>query len=313
LKLTGIIELSKGIPLKANCLNKSFYIKINGISAELITSSLPKNFKDKRDDYRNNLIQPDKGIMFNKSFDWGQPFSWPSGESSVARFKIILELPEEHRLEDVKNELINETENWIDRFEDNLYIIGYNIHISNVETEDQNLFRIDYYYNSQEDEKIEMLQSDKIESLTIKIGNSIDLKDLIYVLDITSEGKDLCLEYVLLQDSQIALDQSEYRKSVLDCATAFEIGLTKYLKSNLSISNVDLLNKILKMNNSIFKKRELLKFTSLTLPNYDYQKNLEELRNRAIHDGKDITKDEAELAYKMVTQALKLLVSEKIV
>lgn len=133
------------------------------------------------------------------------------------------------------------------------------------------------------------------------------------VLKSTSQNKSLCDEYNLIKDSQIALENNEFRKSIFECASALELCLTNVLKRKLKVNNEKLKTHILKMNNSIEKKRKLLETIDIQLPPYNYQKDVSQIRNRAIHAGVDVSEKEAENAFAIVKQALDNLITNKLI
>ena len=141
--------------------------------------------------------------------------------------------------------------------------------------------------------------------------DAIDFDTFKSVINATSENKRLRLEYQLLKDSYKALLACEYRRSVLDCAAALEACLTSVLQEHLEIPNTNLRDRMLKENNSISKKRNLLKDIGIELPKANYQKDIEEPRNIAIHTGKSITSDRARKAYQTVICAIQKLIEDK--
>lgn len=65
------------------------------------------------------------------------------------------------------------------------------------------------------------------DTIIVKLSSYvIDFNNLQKVVNATSENKTLKQEYKLLKDSDKALNEKEYRKSILDSATALEICLT---------------------------------------------------------------------------------------
>ena len=111
--------------------------------------------------------------------------------------------------------------------------------------------------------------------------------------------------------ANISLLEGNYRKSILDSSTAFELSLTNYLKRNLKIDQ-PLLDEFLRLNNSISKKRSILRLIGISLPNHNYSDDLENLRNRAIHIGKEPNSDEARKAFLIATEVVNLLSRERI-
>jgi len=67
------------------------------------------------------------------------------------------------------------------------------------------------------------------------------------------------IEIRLIKEANSALRHSDYRKAILDCASAIEIILTKLVKNELKMRNSKILNIILKNFKGIGSKKNLLK------------------------------------------------------
>lgn len=315
MKITGFFELSEAIPVMADCLDQAFEININGFEGKILMPKLSNNFFEKSEGYRDFLLQQECEINFGEGEDWGQPFSWPSGESYLSKFKIEIESPRSSILDDIKDDLLKETNRWIKRFEENLFVFGYHVGLPRIKEAGTYSKRFELYFKPDKESKPQRIISNNNHSVTVNIPNSIELNDFSKAIETASLNKNLCPEYKLLKDSQMALKTNEYRKSILDSATALELCLTNVLKRELIVENQDLLNKILKMNNSISKKRELLNILNinLPLPSPEYQDKVEGLRNKSIHAGIEISEEEAKIAYEIVAKTLGVLIIDKLI
>lgn len=309
-RLLGYFRIKEGLHLKSECLGKNFEIHFNDFKAVLFTPSLPKDFSRNLDSRNHPLIQP-LG-PFHQDLDWGTAIGWPTGEANVISFRLELSLPDINSQED-RSILGRGIEEWLIRLRTNLFAYGYNIDSPTVILDNPNSEKIDFYlfspFYGTGKHSISPSQLD----LNIYVEPFLDLKTFEELLEITSAKKSLKLEFLLLKEAEHSLTLKNYRRSILDSATAFELSLTNALLNNLEIENEELLKRILRMNNSISKKRNLLKFTSFDLPgkDKDYATKLEALRNRAIHIGKTPTGEEASEAYKLAKEAVNYLTPEK--
>ncbi|MBW8334239.1 MAG: hypothetical protein K0M40_19635 [Prolixibacteraceae bacterium] len=313
MKIIGYIAIEEGLPLKSNCLNQSIDIKINQFEGRLLSPKLPDTFFEDSEKLGILLIEPESDINFNESIEWGQPFSWPHGESNVTRFKIEIDVNDDINVDRIKEELSNETAKWIRRFKENFFAYNYHVGVPHYEVKNRNTEDFDYYLKKTNGSKVERITSRKMQMVKIFNVVSLDITVLKEVVKATSSEKNLSPEYQLLKEAHKALRTQEYRKSILDSATALELCLTNILKKNLKVADNHLLIEILKTNNSISKKRNLLKHTKFQLPEYNYQKKVEDVRNRAIHVGINPSDDEAKNAYEIVAQALEGLIENKLI
>lgn len=309
-KLVGYIKIEESLPLEAECLGKEFGVLFNNFKATLFTPSLPENFSSNSDYLNHPLIQPQRMPHFSEVVEWGQPRGWPKGEASVLSFRIELYLPDLNSQNNF-SKLQEAIEEWIGRLRSNLFAFGFNIDSPSIVLSKKHHEKINFYlfppFNGEN--KLSVYPIQPVVQVTRKAA--IGLEKFRELLGITSSNKSLKLEYLLLKEAEHSLKVKNYRRSVLDSATAFELSLTNALLNNLKIENTGLLNKILRMNNSLSKKRSLLKFTTLNLPKANYQQKLEDLRNRAIHIGKIPKEEEALEAYQIAKEAVIYLTPDK--
>lgn len=172
--------------------------------------------------------------------------------------------------------------------------------------------KYDFYHREESSNQVKQIFNNNHNGLIqLRLRNPIKLTELRSVLKETSINKKLSIEYSFLKDAEEALSKNDSRKAILDAATSLEIALNNYLEKNLKVPDKRLKTEILKLNNSLSKKRQLTTFTSLNLPNLNYQKEVEEFRNRAIHAGKKPNEDEARSVIKIVKESLNFLVKSK--
>jgi hypothetical protein len=313
MKLIGVFGFEESIALKAECLNRKIQINIDNFKGKLLTPSLPKEFSKNSVDFRKALIQPKSIISFNEHQEWGRPYSWPSGDSELMNFMLEIETDDKKFDSEQKELLIDGTEKWIKRFKNNFYSFDYLLEYKGLKVISSSHVGFDYYSKAK-GKKPERLQSNRKDHFEIKsLDNAIDFKTFKNVLKSTSQNKTLCDEYLLIKNSQIAIENNEFRKSIFESASALELCFTNVLKRKLKVNNEKLKTHILKMNNSIEKKIELLKTIDIELPSNNYQKGVSEIRNRAIHAGVDVNEKEADNAFRIVKQALDNLIIDKLI
>jgi hypothetical protein len=313
MKIFGYFKFKEGLNLSSDCLNKEYNIQISKYKGKILTPFLIENFETDSDNIRINLLPPKSKLdCLDKRLNWGRPYSWPNGDSNVQTLKIELNIIKQNFSIKSKKELEKEIENWINRFRLNLFAFNYNIDSPSLIEKKSTREIFEFFSESITKNNKSAFFEEYIESVTVYISKPIKEKDLINVIDVTSSNKKLILEYQLLRDANKELLLENYKKSILDSATALEVSLTNAIKRDLEI-NEKLLLPILKKYNGLRQKRELLKLTKNTLPLKDkiYEKRIEKLRNEAIHSGKTPTKKEAKDAFIIVKKTIDSLITDK--
>lgn len=309
MKITGHIKLKSPLTVKSDCLNREFKFMIGSLLGKLITPKLPVDSGGF--ETGQNLEEPGPERFFNEEIFWGRVIQWSDGISHIYNFKFEFYIDDESNIEDVGNRLYEGLPKWSIRFRDNLSVFGHELELPTLTQkkieEEKEYF--DFFYNGSEGAKRPFTPISLI-NMTIIRNTGIEFQDLYDVVSVTSENKRPILELGLLREAHIALFEENYRKSILDSSTALELALTNYLRREIKIDQ-PLLEELLKLNNSIAKKRNLLKIVGVTLPNHNYADDLETLRNRAIHIGKEPSKEEARKAFLISKEVINLLCEEK--
>lgn len=313
MKIFGYFKFKEGLNLSSDCLNKDYNIQISKYKGKILTPYLIENFETTSDNIGINLLPPKSKLdCLNKRFDWGSPHSWPSGDSQVQTLRIELNINEQNFSIKSKEELRKEIESWINRFRLNLYAYNYNIDSPNLVEKRSTRDMFEFFLQTGKENIKDKFFEGTEHSVTIYVSKSIKEVDFKNAIDVTSSNKKLILEYQLLRDANKELLLENYKKSILDSATALEVSLTNAIKRDLEI-NEKLLFPILKKYNGLRQKRELMKLTKNTLPLNDktYEKRIEKLRNDAIHSGKKPTKEEAIKAFNIAKKTIDSLITEK--
>ena len=151
MKIVGYIVIEEGLPLRANCLDEAFDIKIGCFNGKLLTPILsPDNSAEENGFHRNLLIEPESEINFIRSIEWGKQTGWPSGNSIVERLKLEIEKPSDAYIDEFKEDLLQQTNEWIFRFKENFFAYGYFLGTSSTEAEYRNKVshNFDYYFKA---------------------------------------------------------------------------------------------------------------------------------------------------------------------
>jgi hypothetical protein len=301
-KITGTIKLEGQPTFFVDCFSKKIPIKINSFDGFLLTP------------YINNdktIVLPQKSnLNFNTKLNWG---SYLDDKISVINL-VEIELLIPNELSNNENKVLEkEIDEFRNRILDSFFILGLNIdNYTSVFKLNSDYNRFTYcdennerrpYFEIDFDLNFNNLQTvcyyEKLEEILEKASNNWNLK----------------MPFSLMRTARKALINKDYRTTILNSASAFEIGLLDCIIIELGISkkfNEDIFNEVLSRYNSISKKRELLKNSNrFTLPVFDYKNKIERIRNKTIHAGFLPNKTEANEVYTIIWKVLSSIKIEK--
>lgn len=145
-------------------------------------------------------------------------------------------------------------------------------------------------------------------TITIKLsrGDELQMKpaDWNRILNLTGKQVVPPEAHLLLRDSRIELRKKNYRRSVLDAATASEMALIELRDATLLNTEPKISSLVKKKYKGIFELVEYLKKTDVTIPE-DIVKEVARPRNKAIHQGIMPNKDEAMACLKKSSELVK--------
>lgn len=311
MKIEGIINFKEGIRLKKTCLNRSYDIIVGSVKGKLKTPKLPLNFnKVSSDEWNSQLLEePPSDIKYRYNIEWGRTVSFPSGDSIVKYVKIEFKIPEAKKVNETGEKINSDLPDWITRFKENLAALGHNPKLPSTIVEQGEYINFELAYK--ENDKLDRISPKGLSgNITVILREAISLSVFKKCISITNEGKSPITEYSLLRDAQYALSEKNYRKSILDSATALEVCLANQLIRKLKIKE-KIHKEILSNYNSISKKRKLLKTLGTKLLNHNYKNKVEDLRNRVIHAGITPSEKETRNAYKIVRETVDYLTKNK--
>jgi hypothetical protein len=311
MKYIATVNFKKIISCTKECLN-DFPIKISGVSGTLMMPRLPNPFVETDDRNYPPLISPRPNInfqMYDAPIDWGDVFQFPEGESTVK--SAIIEFSDIHDPEKAKSQQIYKDFGlWVDLVEQ--YV--------SLQTK-QNAYRrfsIKSNYNgvniySSTQDSFERIQDNSHPSFAISIGGNDELlqkTQFEFALNCASNRLPLKQEYNMLLDAYNANAKGDYRKALIDAASAVEIGLTSRIVSEFRNQGISFGTNLLKKFQMLSGRLELLKIVGVSIPDRNYQNNIIEPRNKAIHKGAFPTEEETRTALKEASQLLTFLSSE---
>lgn len=308
MKLEGHIEFENPIPVTAECLGKEFSIVIAGITGILLTPNIFKGFRDGTRKL-GPLEAPEKGIIaYRDTFDWGSIVAWPNGDSKIRACKIILIPTDIQDLEELENKVLLEIGRWRDLLLENISV--------KLRVDFRGPARVKTYKNIGQGEFELFVKKDKNTkrliyptntTINIFVDENMNLEhhSLKQIIEDTSNKKKPLLPFYFLLDAEKAIFEENYRKSILDCATAVEICLSSLINHLLCIDE-PLKKHVESKANSLKLKRELMKVLHVQMPlsENECENNLDYIRNKLIHKGYSPTRKEGIKAYNISNDLL---------
>lgn len=305
--LEGYIEFDKSIPVSIDCLGKKFPISISGVNGFLITPLMFDGFYGA--EKLGPLKQPNGGNMnYIDSYDWGSVTSYPSGDSNINACRIIFPDIDKEVFEDTGNKIINELSNWRKLLIDNISIDAkrdFRCSSRNIGLKRSSSIKLALYKKLSGSDK-EFRPSGPIPNLRITLDRFCFTPETLQrILIDTSEKKKPLLPFYFILDARSAECQGNYRKSILDAATALELAFTIMIDKFFE-GQEKLRKHLSSKHNSLRLKRELLKVLQIELPFPEkmYLENLDNTRNRVIHAGYNPNESEAENALRISSNTL---------
>jgi hypothetical protein len=292
MNLEGYIQFENKIPVLIDCLDQKYPISISGINGFLFTPKMFSGFNEISEHQLGPLQSPSCGeVKYTNNFYWGSVNSWPKGNSEIQTCSIIFPDIDEDEFEVVANLILNCLEEWRNLLVDNINValqgnysgISRIINSTGSSFIGYTLFKKSSGTNNEFITKKIQNQSISVVILNIKGFNQ---KSLQKILDETSLKKIPLLPFYFFLDAEKAELESNYRKSILDSATAIEVCFSMIIAKHLPSQNK--FNKyIFSKHYSLSQKRDLLKALEVSLPFTDkeYIVNIDKIRNRVIHGG----------------------------
>jgi hypothetical protein len=313
--LEGYIEFENEIPVAKECLGKEYPIIIAGVKGLLVTPMIFQEFDKTKS---TSLLSPNKGnVKYGNHFDWGSISSWPKGDSAIRACIILFHNVDEKFYEETGNKIALELHKWRNLLIDNISLMLEKDFRGTKRSKTYKSYGIGefrLFRKNREGEKSFIPEEFK----GIKINVSLDgvlgfsLDGFQELLNATSDSKTPLLPFYFLFDAERAKFEKNYRKSVLDSATAVEICLS-FLVSKLLPINEDLNKYVIAKHYSLRLKRDLLKVLKVSLPvkEKEYIDNLDSIRNKVIHAGHIPSAKEASNAYKIAKETLHFLLPKR--
>lgn len=308
-KVYGIIEFSKELLCAADSLGSFVNIEIANYPASLKLPLLPKWDSKEKDHLNKLLIGPKPAYKWKRGDElifWGKPLEFPKGNSYVNC--ALLELSfDSSTMDEASQAIYSSFPVWLNLFE------KYVMLLTKQHTFDQ-ISRIDGPAN------LELLLKgkNKLDHISSKISNTIHFivrkEDEYLHYDQFVEASRLSskllkprLEYQLLLDAYIARRNQDYRKVIIESASALEVCLTSRIEEEFDSQQIKFGKKLLDKFRMLSGRFELVRILGIVIPDKDYKTIIINPRNDVVHRASYPGRRTAELFMSEVENLIKLL------
>ena len=303
-KLKGILKFETELDWSKDVLDKSFNTVITDIHCTLFFPKLNELwFEDKNNDLdylHMSLKSPssaDTWYIGNKEKTWGYLKSYPTGISHISDLFCIFHLDENNDINDVSKKLYDGINSWKNTFYKYLKLLSKQLRFKDNKTNESPSLTL--YFNSSR-----IQDNHEFTFECIEYEDCITSDIVIRALTLTKTNFHIPLHYNLILDAYNELENSNYRKAVIDAATSLETLLTQKIITEFTKQNITFGDKLLRDYSMISNKFKLLKILDIPIPSTDYKKKILEPRNKAVHGGNPLDKKTAIMAIKEVEKYL---------
>lgn len=275
-QIIGEIKFPNALLCSKSLMGQTIEISIKGIICAITFPSFP-------DLKSNHILLPYifKPTNFKKltSETWGLVYS--NSSAWVFRALLIFFIPNDQANEKCKM-IYKEFENWIELFDKYFRLLStqhsWNINLNeNMYEHKLTLYSHDY---------IE-IENNKPCILKCIVHNDdkkyLNLDKLKEICELASTGQPPRLEYTLLFEAYNSKRYADYRKTIIEAASALELCLTKRIMKEFKDTNIMYGEKLLKRYKTLRGRFDLMKDIGIALPTTDYQSLIIAPRNNVVH------------------------------
>ncbi|TDY23588.1 hypothetical protein B0G81_3971 [Paraburkholderia sp. BL6665CI2N2] len=306
----GIVGFEEAIACARDVLGHREVISIGGVQGTIEFPALPEWSPTESDPLSMPLVPPQTAKDWKRGsepFWWGRPTRYPAGYANVTCVLLEFVVPDSE-LKSTGNQIRDAFMQWRSTFNDFLELITKQRRTRVVEVTGEVSGLHMFYWDA--DGKHAWAYDDNIHvTITTTPGDPyLNLAQLKQICSLCSSNVRPSLEYSLQLDAYRALRTADYRKAVIDSATAAEVVLTKAIVKRCNELGDDP-EKCLKerKHRTLGGRLALARKLAISLPDIDLHQQVVEPRNDAIHEGKVMAKSTATQAVNAVDDLLALL------
>ncbi|MDP3059116.1 MAG: hypothetical protein Q8N36_06625 [bacterium] len=305
-KVFGLIEFAETVICAGDSMGQTVSISLAQHAGSLTIPSLPKWDKNERNPLKKTLLGPPPARTWKRGEDlisWGRPTSYPCGTSAVERVLLEFSLESEEANANIQN-IYAAFPSWLRLFEQYVTLLTTQNTNKGISGGD-GPGRLEVLF--EENSGLTHIPC----SAPVGISLTIEGPDRLLHLDqlreatsIASSGLRPRLEYQILLEAYRARRNADYRKAIIEGATALEMCLTTRILEEFKTKDISFGKELLNKFRMLGGRFELIKLLGINLPEKDYEKLISTPRNEVVHRG--VFPDEA-LANQVIAEVRELL------
>ncbi|WP_338462132.1 hypothetical protein VZH09_01095 [Synechococcus elongatus IITB7] len=285
-QIFGVVSFTEPLYCAADSLGKTISISLQGIEGSLTLPSLPTWDESEKNSWHKPLLGPLPARSWKRGGElifWGCPISYPQGEASVelALFEFLVE---SGNIDATAQLIYSNFDDWLQLFEQYIKLITKQGTKNNI-LDPNRTKNIDlvFYDNCQLTSIVPSNREEPVVIIEQSVDESLHLNQLEYASQLASRSCKPHLHYQMLLEAYSARRRNDYRKAIIEAATALEIGLTTRLEEELKLRGVSFGEKLLQKFKMLSGRLELAKLLEIPLPNKNYYELILNPRNDVIH------------------------------
>ncbi|MGV3527331.1 MAG: hypothetical protein ACO1OO_00395 [Flavisolibacter sp.] len=298
--INGFLFFKPSLRVIHDVLGQNFHFDCNSGHGLLYTPKLTQV-----DGKKEMISQPVECSLDLTDRIWGDVIAYPNALSTIETCYFTLV---KKNANISFRQLTADFDKWLQSFRDTVSIVSGHFVRSDVPSTTIRPFgdeQFEFYYSGR---KINT-HGEAVLEVNDDVNSGINLLHFVEGINVASSWKKPKLQFDFLLSAWEEFLKGNYRRCVLDLATAFEICLDEILQEAIP-GDICFKKEIANQYKSLSKKRKLCSILGVILPNHNYAERVDKLRNEAIHAGKQLTKSDAEEALQIVYDALKKLSTE---
>ncbi|MGJ8656794.1 MAG: hypothetical protein ACSHX6_10120 [Akkermansiaceae bacterium] len=292
-EIKGIIEFNRPLYCKGDILGEQIDIKISGhagtISFPCIASDdLPNDVRSRR-----GLIGPERARRWKQGEEllyWGQLMSYPTREAilpgnvTATIYKALFEcsIASESVNSEVED-IYHNLSDWLKLLEQ--FVIIHTTQGSRAKfSRCDGLDKIDLF--DTEGGQLKYITPKQCHSINVYMPHSSTALNVDQLRDscrVASNGNQPQLCYRMLLEAYEAMRSEDYRKAIIEAATALEICFTIRIEEEFILQGISFGDKLLGKFRMLGGRLELIRLLDIDVPGKDYVSLILTPRNEVIH------------------------------
>ncbi|MBM4307278.1 MAG: hypothetical protein FJ123_11150 [Deltaproteobacteria bacterium] len=287
-------------------MGQTVRVLFGGVEGTLTLPSLPEWGEHEKDPLHKPLLGPAAARTWKRGetpIYWGSPTSYPTGTATVDL--ALLEFSSEPENYDNAAQKIYETFGpWLKLFEDYVKLLTKQ-RTSNTISGGDGLGHLELLFD--DGSRLKHISRRTPTTISIEMSSkdeSLHLEQFSEAAQTASKGLLPRLHYRMLLEAYTARRNEDYRKAIIEAATALEACLTVRILEEFNAQGISFGEKLLQKFRMLGGRFELIRLLDISLPEKDYSTLIVNPRNDVIHRASFPDK---KLANKIIAEVEELL------